>query len=74
MHVTTKGQITIPQNIRETFGFLPHSNVIFKIENDRVYLEKAKDSHPRGKSLIRQMRGKGNIRMSTNEILALTRK
>jgi AbrB family looped-hinge helix DNA binding protein len=27
--VTTKGQVTIPQEIRERFGFLPHTEVEF---------------------------------------------
>ncbi len=29
MRVTTKGQVTIPQEIRERFGLLSHSEVRF---------------------------------------------
>lgn len=38
MHITSKGQVTIPQDIREQFGFLPNSEVVFKVEKNRVYL------------------------------------
>ena len=72
MFITTKGQVTIPQSIREAFGFLPNSEVEFEVKHNRVYLVKPV-THTRGKSLISTMRGKGDVRMSTDEILALTR-
>ena len=74
MQVTTKGQITIPQDIREMFGFLPYAEVDFHIEKDKVYLVKSKKKRTRGGALIEKMRGKGDVRMTTDEILALTRK
>ena len=75
MHITTKGQVTIPQEIREQFGFLPHSEVTFQVEKGKVYLIKScRDKPQRGQILLRNMRGKGDVNMSTNEILDLTRK
>ncbi len=75
MHVTSKGQITIPQPIREQFGFLPNSEVLFKVEDNRVYLVKSnKQNTNRSKKMIQKMKGQGNVKMSTDEILALTRK
>ena len=74
MHITTKGQVTIPQKIRDEFGFLPDSEVQFQVEKGRVYLVKV-DAVPsrRGHQLIEKMRGKGDVQLSTEEILALTR-
>jgi len=75
MRVTSKGQVTIPQEIRDKYGFLPQTEVTFVEEGDRVYLVK----HPgttitgRGQRLIAQMRGRATVHMSTEEILALTR-
>lgn len=37
MRVTTKGQVTIPQDIREKLGITPATEVDFIEENDRVY-------------------------------------
>ena len=34
MRVTIKGQVTIPQHIREKLGILPNSEVDFLIEED----------------------------------------
>ncbi len=74
MQITSKGQVTIPQEIREQFGLLPRSEVQFKIENNKVYLVKMKEEdNPRGKHLIQTMRGKGNVMLSTDQIMALTR-
>ena len=75
MQITTKGQVTIPQDIRDKFGFLPHTTVNFKVDkNNRVYLVKTTEEGSRGASLIKRMRGQGDIKMTTDEILALTRK
>lgn len=74
MHITTKGQVTIPQNIREKFGLLPHTTVSFKVDkNNRIYLVKTSEQSTRGTSLIKKMRGQGDVKMTTDEILALTR-
>ena len=74
MRITSKGQVTIPIEIREKMGFLPDTEVEFKIKGNSVELVKAKSKgQPRGSKLISQMRGKATVRMSTDEILALTR-
>lgn len=73
MQITTKGQVTIPQEIREQFGFLPNSEVTFRVRGQKVYLEKIPSKSTRGALLIKKLRGRGDVKMSTNEILALTR-
>ena len=42
MRVTIKGQVTIPQEIREKLGITPAVEVDFIEEKDRVYLVKRK--------------------------------
>lgn len=74
MRVTTKGQVTIPQHIREAAGFLPHTEVEFTIEDGVVRIAKARGRRPsRGEALVARMRGQGDVAMSTDEIMALTR-
>ncbi len=73
MRITTKGQVTIPQEIRERFGLLPHTEVRFQVDGDRVYLEKESQRSTRGSDLVRHLTGRATINMSTDEILALTR-
>lgn len=42
MRVTTKGQVTIPQEIREKLGITPAIEIDFLEEEGRVYLVKRK--------------------------------
>ncbi|MGA3084382.1 MAG: AbrB/MazE/SpoVT family DNA-binding domain-containing protein [Thermodesulfobacteriota bacterium] len=72
MRVTTKGQVTIPQPIREKLGISPSAEVDFIEEKGRVYLVKGKRENIKtGK--FRRLRGIATVKMSTNEIMALTR-
>lgn len=74
MRLTTKGQVTIPQDIREQLGLLPHTEVEFGVEGDAVTIRKARHSRRRGRALVAHMRGRAATRLTTDEILALTRK
>ena len=73
MKVTTKGQVTIPQTIREKLGITPATEVDFIEENDRVYLVKTKSANITSRR-FRNLRGMATIKMTTDEIMALTRK
>jgi len=75
MKVTTKGQVTIPQDIRNKLGIMPYSEVRFVEEGDRVYIEKAAGKSGRGRRLVEHMRGRGtaNLNMTTDEIMELLR-
>jgi antitoxin PrlF len=73
MKITSKGQVTIPQEIREKAGLLPGTEVKFFLRGKQVVLEKQKGASSRGQRLIAAMSGKGTIRMTTDEIMALTR-
>lgn len=72
MKVTIKGQVTIPQTIREKLGITPATEVDFIEEKGRVYLVKKNDTDPRIQK-FRKLRGISNLKMTTDEILALTR-
>jgi len=40
MRVTSKGQVTIPRNIRETLGISPETEIEFLEDNGRFYITK----------------------------------
>ncbi|MBI5552896.1 MAG: AbrB/MazE/SpoVT family DNA-binding domain-containing protein [Desulfobacterales bacterium] len=72
MRVTTKGQVTIPQEVREKLGITPAVEIDFVEEKGRFYLVKRCGESKR----IRKfggLRGVANVKMSTDEIMALTR-
>jgi len=72
MRVTIKGQVTIPEHIREMLGIRPQSEVDFIEERGRVYLVKKEKQTPR-QSRFRRVRGIATVKMTTDEIMALTR-
>jgi antitoxin PrlF len=73
MKITTKGQVTIPQEIRERLGLLPHTEVEFEVRGDVVVLKKSTASGRRGRNLVAHLRGRADTGLSTDEIMALTR-
>ena len=73
MRITSKGQVTIPQAIREKLGLLPQTEVDFELTDRGVLLKKAEGHRPRGRSVVEHLRGRGDVQLSTDEILALTR-
>jgi AbrB family looped-hinge helix DNA binding protein len=54
MRVTSKGQITIPQAIRERWGLLPHTEVQFVEEGGRVFLKNDNDQPSRGHEAVQR--------------------
>jgi AbrB family looped-hinge helix DNA binding protein len=77
MRITTKGQVTIPARIREQAGLLPNTEVEFAYDGRgqvRLFpLRRPSKKKSRGAALVEHMRGKGDIRMTTEQIMALTR-
>jgi AbrB family looped-hinge helix DNA binding protein len=76
MRITSKGQVTIPQSIRDKAGFLPNTEVDFEVDGDVVRLVKAKEprSKTRGELVIESLRrARGHVTMTTDEIMELTR-
>jgi len=76
VRITSKGQVTIPQQIREQLGLLPNTEVEFEIDGDAVRVKKAagRDAgRARGRALIEHMRGRGTRRLTTDQIMRLMR-
>jgi len=74
MRITSKGQVTIPAEIRERFGFLPDTEVEFVVEGDTVRVVRAtRQGDTRGDRVVRRLRGRAVSHLTTDEILALTR-
>jgi hypothetical protein len=67
--------VTIPAEIREQAGLLPHTEVKFEFDGKAVRIVRANDRSKggRGSRLIAHLRGRGDVAMSTDAIMALTR-
>ena len=75
MRMTSKGQVTIPQDIRERLGLLPWSEVEFDVVGDSVRIRKKQGSRGRGQRLLERMRAARPTKpgLTTDQIMALTR-
>lgn len=72
MGVTEKGQVTIPQGIREALGIVPSSEMEFTVSGDHAILRQVIDTDSVAEWLG-HYKGIADGGMSTEEILALTR-
>jgi AbrB family looped-hinge helix DNA binding protein len=76
MRITSKGQVTIPREVREQAGLMPGTDVEFRVEGGAVRLVKAAATlrrKTRGEKLVARLRGQGDFKMTTDEVLALMR-
>ena len=83
MQITSKGQVTIPQQIRNRLGLLPHTKVEFELAWDHARIRKAgcpPDESVRGRLALAHLRdvvSKMSLEvfhgMSTDDIVTLIR-
>lgn len=70
MKITKKGQVTIPNHIRNLLGIMSYNEVDFIEEKGRVYLVKGKRNKKR--KIFKKCRGIGNVSMIREQIMPLT--
>lgn len=73
MRVTEKGQVTIPKELRDAYGIGAGTEVRFEANGDTIVVSKVGDGPTRGDRLAARLRGRGDVHMTTDEIMALTR-
>ena len=74
--ITSKGQVTIPADIREQAGLLPNTDVEFLCDGEvvRIVRSDTVKTQGRGARIVSHLRARrGDIPMTTDEIMALTR-
>jgi AbrB family looped-hinge helix DNA binding protein len=72
--LTSKGQVTIPQAVRERLGLVPGAEVEFAEEGGVVVVRRAAPRTGRGARLVARVAGRRRGQgLSTDEVLALTR-
>jgi antitoxin PrlF len=73
MKVTEKGQVTIPKELRDALGIGAGTAVEFDRRGDTIVVRKSTQGPTRGRQLAERLRGRGDVAMTTDEIMALTR-
>lgn len=70
MRVTERGQVTIPKNIRERFGFEPETEVEFVVSEGAVLLVHRGGAR---KEAVRRLYGSKGFGATTDELMKLLR-
>ena len=76
MRITTKGQVTIPQEIRDQLGLLPNTEVTFDVVDGEARLRKTKPGGrpTRGTRVLAHLHeARPSNKLSTDELMALMR-
>lgn len=74
MRVTVKGQVTIPQPIRQAAGIWPGTEVEFVMRDDgEVVLRRAAAAYEEIDTVIDSLRGSATSGLTTDDIMRLTR-
>jgi AbrB family looped-hinge helix DNA binding protein len=55
--ITSKGQVTIPQKLRERFGLKPNSEVVFGVEHGEVVIKRKPMGRAKMQAWIDQVKG-----------------
>lgn len=81
MRVSSKGQVTIPKDLRELAGIRANGEVVFSIEGTRLILE-ARDSAGRMEdrarldrlmAALKRLEGTGDPAVSAEDVMRVTR-
>lgn len=75
MRITSRGQVTIPLEVRRRAGLMPGTDVEFRLEDGTVRLVKAgaKSRKTRGRKAVERATGTATSGLTTAEILAMFR-
>lgn len=74
MRLTDKGQVTIPIEVRRHLDLHPGDDVEFVVAEDQVIVRRSDHAVSRGRRVVDHLlRHRGDVPMSTDEIMALTR-
>ena len=73
-NLTSKGQVTVPKNIRDYLGLKPGAAVTFeRLASGEIAIKPFSKRQALRKGFFAKMRGSATVKMSTDEIMALMR-
>lgn len=73
MRVTEKGQVTIPKHLRDELGIGNGTEVEFQRDDQSIIIRKLDNGDTRGSRMVGRLRGRGDVQLTTEQIMALTR-
>jgi AbrB family looped-hinge helix DNA binding protein len=74
VHITSKGQVTIPQAIRERYGFMPETDIEFIEMDGWIGIRRIEVGSRDGiDKFLDRLSGSGSGVLTTDEVMELSR-
>lgn len=81
MRVTSKGQVTIPRDLRELVGIEPNSEVVFTVEDGRLIVAPKNDAWRQEErqrldefvAALKRLEGTGDPEIDAETLMGMTR-
>jgi AbrB family looped-hinge helix DNA binding protein len=73
MRITTKGQVTIPQLLRQRYGLGPDTEVAFEATDRGVLIRPARTRQEELERRLAKATGSATVPLTSDEIMTLTR-
>jgi AbrB family looped-hinge helix DNA binding protein len=71
VRIASKGQVTIPIDVRQQLGLHEGDEVEFVVDGNTARIVRAEPNDSRGRRLAARLRGRGSSGMSTDQIMEL---
>lgn len=65
--------MTIPKHLRDELGIGNGTEVEFHRDDETIVIRKVDNGDSRGSRMVRRLRGRGDVPLTTDQIMALTR-
>lgn len=73
MRLNSKGQVTIPAELRQRHGFHEGDEVDVIEDGNTLRIVRVHESQTRGQRVVQRMRGRATTTMSTDQLMELLR-
>jgi AbrB family looped-hinge helix DNA binding protein len=73
VRITSKGQVTVPVDVRQQLGLHEGDEVEFVVDGNSARIVRAEPNDSLGRRLAARLRGRGSSGMSTDQIMKLWR-
>ncbi|WP_248963894.1 AbrB/MazE/SpoVT family DNA-binding domain-containing protein [Sphaerisporangium perillae] len=73
MKITSKGQVTIPAEIRQQLNLHEGDEVDFVVEGSSVRIVRTDEGLTRGQRMVKRLQNSARLTMSTDELMELLR-
>jgi AbrB family looped-hinge helix DNA binding protein len=73
IRITSRGRATLPQHVRRELALEPGDEVEIVVRHGAAVILPARGASGRGRHIVDDLLGRGDVELSTDEIMTMTR-